>query len=286
MSDSGDFWTEMERPGPRSVLVDGVTLARGSHVILRPRDGADIMDLALSGRQARVESLEQDQEGRVHVAVTLDDDPGRDLGEGRLPGHRFFFSSDEVEPIDYGVAAGPPAPRILVAGIGNIFLGDDGFGPAVARRLAERALPAGVEVKDFGIRGLDLAYALQGEYDAAVLVDAAPRGAEPGSLYVIEPDQSDDGGGAVPLDTHGMDPVRVMRLARAMGGTVPRTLVVGCEPYLVLQGADYDDMEMELSAPVVAALDGAVALVESVVAGLIAEFIAADAGGGPEAPPG
>ena len=109
------------------------------------------------------------------------------LGEGRFPGHRFFFALDEVEPLG-GVAAAAPAPaRILVAGIGNIFLGDDGFGVEVARRLAERERAPGVDVVDFGIRGMDLAYALQG-YDAVVFVDAAPRGERPGTLSVVQPD--------------------------------------------------------------------------------------------------
>src|SRR3712207_6645350 len=104
--------------------------------------------------------------------------------------------------------------RILVAGIGNIFLGDDGFGVEVVRRLAGRELPAGVDVQDFGIRGLDLMYALGDGYDAAVLVDAVPRGEPPGTLSVIEPEpEADD----VPLDAHGMDPAKVLALAQQLG---------------------------------------------------------------------
>ena len=153
--------------------------------------------------------------------------------------------------------------RVLVAGIGNIFLGDDGFGVEVVRRLASRPLPEGVEVKDFGIRGMDLAYALQEDYGLVVLVDATPRGGEPGTVYLIEPEIEDDG--EVTLDTHGMDPVKVIKLSRALGAKPTRTLVVGCEPQAVLGGEDYDEILMELSEPVSAAVDEAVKLVESLV---------------------
>jgi hydrogenase maturation protease len=153
--------------------------------------------------------------------------------------------------------------RILVAGIGNIFLGDDGFGVEVVRRLAGRELPEGVEVVDFGIRGLDLAYALQRDYELVVFVDATPRGQEPGTVYLIEPEIEDDG--EVSLDTHGMDPVKVIKLSRALGARPTRTLVVGCEPQVVVSGGDYEDMLMELSEPVQAAVEEAVKLVESLV---------------------
>jgi hydrogenase maturation protease len=153
--------------------------------------------------------------------------------------------------------------RVLVAGVGNIFLGDDGFGVEVVRRLAEREMPEGVEVKDFGIRGMDLAYALQEDYEAVVFVDAVPRGEEPGTVYLIEPEIEEDG--EVSLDTHGMDPVKVIKLSRALGAEPTRTLVVGCEPRVVLSGEDYDDMLMELSEPVQAAVGEAVKLVESLV---------------------
>jgi hydrogenase maturation protease len=153
--------------------------------------------------------------------------------------------------------------RALVAGVGNIFLGDDGFGVEVVRRLAEREMPEGVEVKDFGIRGMDLAYALQEDYEVVVFVDAVPRGEEPGTVYLIEPEIEEDG--EVSLDTHGMDPVKVIKLSRALGAEPTRTLVVGCEPQVVLSGEDYDDMSMELSEPVHAAVGEAVQLVESLV---------------------
>ncbi len=93
-------------------------------------------------------------------------------------------------------------PRILIAGIGNIFLGDDAFGSEVARRLAAQPIPDGVRVVDFGIRGFDLAYALIDGYDATILVDATPRGGSPGTLYLIEPDPGEarDAGGRRPVD--------------------------------------------------------------------------------------
>jgi hydrogenase maturation protease len=153
--------------------------------------------------------------------------------------------------------------RILVAGVGNIFLGDDGFGVEVVRRLAEREMPEGVEVKDFGIRGMDLVYALQEDYEVIVFLDAVPRGEEPGTVYLIEPEIEEDG--EVSLDTHGMDPVKVIKLSRALGAKPTRTLVVGCEPQVVLSGEDYDDMSMELSEPVQAAVGEAVKLVESLM---------------------
>ncbi len=153
--------------------------------------------------------------------------------------------------------------RVLVAGVGNIFLGDDGFGVEVVRRLAGRELPEGVEVVDFGIRGMDLAYALHDDYELVVFVDATPRGEKPGTVYLLEPEIEEDG--EVALNTHGMDPVKVIKFARALGARPARTLVVGCEPQVVVSGEDYDEMLMELSEPVRAAVEEAVKLVESLV---------------------
>jgi hydrogenase maturation protease len=153
--------------------------------------------------------------------------------------------------------------RILVAGVGNIFLGDDGFGVEVVRKLAERELPEDVEVADFGIRGMDLIYALQGDYEVVIFVDATPHGEEPGTVYLLEPEIEEDG--EVVLDTHGMDPVKVIKFARTLGARPGRTLVVGCEPKVVISGEDYEDMLMELSEPVQAAVEEAVKLVESLV---------------------
>lgn len=155
-------------------------------------------------------------------------------------------------------------PRILIAGIGNIFLGDDGFGVAVAQRLAKRPLPEGVRVGDFGIRGIDLVYALLEPHDAVILVDIVARGEPPGTLYLIEPEIETDG--EVSLEAHGMDPVKVLALARTMGAPPTRTFLVACEPDLVMSGDADEDMIMELSAPVRAAVDEAVQMVESLVA--------------------
>ena len=260
-----DFWSEAATPDPDTVAVDGIELGPGSRVLLRPRPGRDVLDLVLAGRPARIESLQHDIDGSVQVAVTLEDDPGRDLGEGRYPGHRFFFGLDEVEPLPAQTAAGP---RVLLAGIGNVFLGDDAFGVALAERLAGRTWPAGVEVRDFGIRGLDLAYALPG-YDAAVLLDALPRGEAPGTLYLIEPVL--EPGAPAAVETHGMDPVKVLHLARALGGTPPRTLVVGCEPRPFPAELDPTEVVAGLSEPVAAALDEAVRMVESLVDSLLSE---------------
>jgi hydrogenase maturation protease len=258
------YWEELERPGPDSVSVPGSELRPGSRVRLCPRPGGDIFDLALSGRTAVIEAIEQDMDDQITLAVVVEDDPGRDLGLARQPGHRFFFSPAEVEPLadEELQALSEPPRRILVAGIGNVFLGDDGFGVAVADRLWRRELAAGVEVVDFGIRGMDLAFAMQEGYDAVVLLDATPRGETPGTLYVIEVDRDDDADVAV--DAHGMDPVQVMALVRTLGGSPPPTYVVGCEPETRMSAED-EDIVAQLSEPVLAAIEPAVKLVESLL---------------------
>src|SRR4051794_6154992 len=106
MSEVPSYWEELERPGPDAVTVDGVELRARSRVRLRPRAGGDVFDLALAGRTAVIEGIDQDLDGNVKLAVAVDDDPGRDLGMRRQPGHRFFFSPDEVEPL--ADEAGPP----------------------------------------------------------------------------------------------------------------------------------------------------------------------------------
>lgn len=259
------YWEQLERPGPDSVAVGGVELRRGARVRLRPRPRGDVFDVVLDGKTALVDALEEDTDGNVLVAVTVDDDPGRDLGERRQPGHRFFFSPDEVEPLEEAPASA--ATRILVAGIGNVFLGDDGFGVALADRLARSELPHGVEVVDFGIRGMDLAYAMQGDYDAVVLLDATPRGEPPGTLYVIEAEVDDDA--TIGFETHGMDPAKVLGLVRAFGGHPPRTFVVGCEPRTRM--TTEDELVAELSAPVRLALPEAERLVRSLLLDLTTE---------------
>ena len=261
------YWEELERPGPDYALAGGVELRAGSRVRLRPRAGGDVFDLALAGRSAVVEAVEQSVEGALTLAVVVEDDPGRELGFARQPGHRFFFSPDEVEPLSgQEPVAAEQVAKILVAGIGNVFLGDDGFGVALADRLARRELPAGVKVVDFGIRGMDLAFAIQDGYDAVVLLDAAPRGQRPGTLYVIEADRDEQLEATV--DTHGMDPVKVIGLVRALGGVMPATYVVGCEP-LTRMSPDDEELVADLSEPVRSALDGAVNLTESLLKDLI-----------------
>jgi hydrogenase maturation protease len=255
------YWEELERPAPEAVEVGGVTLRARSRVRLRPHPGGDVMDLALAGRAAVIEGIDQDMEGNLRIAVVVEDDPGRDLGERRQPGHRFFFAPDEVEPLATPDRRQILQSRILVAGIGNVFLGDDGFGVALAGRLARRELPPGVDVVDYGIRGMDLALALQDDYAAAVLLDAVPGGQPPGTLYLIEPELPDEPG--MP-DAHGLDPVSVLALARALGRTPPRTLVVGCEP-ATRMSADDEEIVAALSEPVRAALDEAVRMVESLL---------------------
>ncbi len=191
-------WQLLEDKKPIDALcIDGTNVKQGSRVRLRPKPRGDIMDIALAGKTAVIEGIEQDYEGKVHVCVVVDDDPGRDIGLMRQPGHRFFFDAEEVEPLgeELDDAAGENSkPRILVAGIGNIFLGDDAFGVEVARRLSGRELPRGVRVTDFGIRGYDLAYALLDGYETTILIDACPRGEPAGTLYVIEPDLENLGG--------------------------------------------------------------------------------------------
>ena len=139
--------------------------------------------------------------------------------------------------------------RVLVAGVGNLFLGDDGFGPEVARRLAGRSLPTGVRVVDYGIRGMHLAYDLLDGYDELVILDAAPRGGRPGDVVVLEVGAGDFGAGD--FDGHGMEPTAVLSSLGSLGGRLPRTYVVGCEP------ADIDE-GIGLSPSVAAAVDPAV----------------------------
>ncbi len=260
-------WEELERRGPDSVDVAGVAVRAGTLVRLQPRQtGSDIFEVALAGRAALVHEVLQDYEGRIQLAVTVVDDPGQDLGALRRPGHRFFFDPDEVEPLDpAAVRNEAPTRRVLVAGIGNVFLGDDGWGVALAGRLSTRELARGVDVADFGIRGMDLAYAMQEDYDVVVFLDATPRGQAPGTLYVIEPDLGEI---EMTIDAHGMDPLKVLALARTLGAeSLPRTLVVGCEPQTRMSAED-ERIVAELTEPVRASLEQAVALVEDLLTDL------------------
>jgi hydrogenase maturation protease len=150
----------------------------------------------------------------------------------------------------------PMKNRILVAGIGNLFLTDDAFGSEVARRLADVALPEGVKVVDYGIRGMHLAYDLLDGYDALVVIDAMPGSGAPGDLSVLEVGAGDLGEGE--LDAHGMAPVAVLASLGQLGGKLPPTYVVGCQPADVSEG-------IGLSPPVAAAVTPAVDLVLEVL---------------------
>jgi hydrogenase maturation protease len=143
--------------------------------------------------------------------------------------------------------------------VGNIFLSDDGFGVEVASRLEREQLPPGVKVHDFGIGGVHLAFELLDGYDTAILVDALPRGGKPGTVYVIEPEVNASESEAV-VDAHGLDPASVLALLDRLGGGVGRVLIVGCEPATVDEG-------MGLSPAVAGAVDEAVGVVRSLVAG-------------------
>jgi hydrogenase maturation protease len=177
--------------------------------------------------------------------------------------------------------------RMLIAGVGNIFLGDDGFGVEVARRLAAFELPGSVRVADYGISGMHLAYDLAEGYETTILIDASPRGGEPGTVYVIEVDagsptatpRQGPAGGSPLLDAHGMQPDVVFSMLDMLGALSPRgddppitprrgassaradvgrVLVVGCEPASIDEG-------IGLSAPVAAAVDEAVRVVLDLV---------------------
>lgn len=152
--------------------------------------------------------------------------------------------------------------RILIAGIGNIFFGDDAFGCEVISELSRRHLPPEVCINDFGIRSYDLACALTKEYEAVILVDAAPRGQPPGTLYLIEPDR-DELQRLAPAtpDGHSLDPVSALQLTQLFGGCTGRLFLVGCEP-AVLQT---DDGAMGLSAPVREAVPRAIDLIDSLL---------------------
>jgi hydrogenase maturation protease len=267
-------WQLLEEKTPIDHLeISGIEVRNGSRVRLRPRPGGDVIDLALTGQIAIVECIEQDYEGKQHVCVVLDDDPGRDMGLLRQPGHRFFFNAEEIEPLsstEFPPALTVKKPTILVAGIGNIFLGDDGFGVEAVRRLTALKLPAAVRVIDFGIRGFDLAYALQDGYRTTILVDACPRGEAPGTLYVIEPDLNAlDPPESEPAvaDAHAMNPLSVLRMARAMNIEIKHVLLVGCEPE-TLGG---EEGRMGLSTSVENAAREAVPMIESLIHKLLDE---------------
>jgi hydrogenase maturation protease len=158
--------------------------------------------------------------------------------------------------------------RILIAGIGNIFLGDDGFGCEVAHRLTVRGVPDGVTVADFGVRSYDLAFALTDNFDAVILVDAVGRGSSPGTLYLIEPRVEDPGRPEnESLEAHTMDPVAVIHMARCLGNVCGKLFLVGCEAAV----CGNDENQMGLSAVVREVLPEAVAMIDSLVGDLLGQ---------------
>lgn len=150
--------------------------------------------------------------------------------------------------------------KVLVAGIGNIFLGDDGFGVEVVRRMVQRKLPADICVKDFGIRGFDLACALIEPWEVIILADAASRGAAPGSVYVMEIDSSSHSDDGSVLNAHGLHPASAINLARTLGNITARLVLVACEP------GDFggDEGRMGLSAAVETAVESAITTIEQI----------------------
>jgi len=161
---------------------------------------------------------------------------------------------------------GTSSHKILVAGIGNIFLGDDAFGSEVARRLMNEPWPPEVRVTDFGIRSYDLAYALMDGYDVTILVDAASRQQPPGTVYLIEPDLSQpDHLDETMADAHSMSPVKVLQMLQTFGGSPGRLYLVGCEP----ANLELEEGEIGLSKIVEASIPRAIELIRTLVNDLL-----------------
>ncbi len=160
--------------------------------------------------------------------------------------------------------------KILIAGIGNIFLGDDAFGSETARKLLTRNLPTEVRVVDFGIRGLDLVYALLDGYETTIFIDATPRGGAVGTIYTIEPDLSELENlnfAQMQIEPHGMNPLKVLAMVKSMGGDFKRILLIGCEP----EPLAIDEEKMGLSAAVALAVDEAADKVEKLIEKILGE---------------
>jgi len=152
--------------------------------------------------------------------------------------------------------------RVIIAGIGNIFMKDDGFGSEVVKKMMNKEFPEGVEVKDFGSGGLKLAYDLMKGYDGLIFLDASARGEKPGTVYLIEPDEKDfsndlENGG--PIDPHGADPVTVLRFVKSIGSWPAKVVIVACEP------ESTGDFEIGLSEPVNNAIDTAIEMVDDII---------------------
>ncbi|HEY0518804.1 MAG TPA: hydrogenase maturation protease [Ilumatobacteraceae bacterium] len=219
-----------------TMRIGGVEVGSGTRVRLKPSRRADAHDLFYADKIATVKGVFNDVDGDQHVAVALDDDPASDMFEWQ--GRYLYFHPDEIE-----VLAPAKSLRVLVAGIGNIFLGDDGFGVEVVKYIDIDELPAnvrdGTTVSDFGIRGVHLAYELLDGYDALVLVDAMPLAEQPGTVVVFEPDI--DAISATGMDAHSMSPATVLGHLAGLGGSVPRVFIVGCQPSSVEEGIGLSD---------------------------------------------
>jgi len=172
---------------------------------------------------------------------------------------------DFHQPAAEGVDAATPQPRILVAGIGNVFLRDDGFGCSVVQALSRCQLPGEVQVRDFAIRSYDLAYALMDGYEAVILVDAVSQEAPPGTLFLIAPQLERTGEASLCLNAHAMDPLAVIDLAQSLGGIKAKVYLVGCQPAVL----DSEDGLMGLSDQVRGVVPQAVNMIERLVSELL-----------------
>ena len=257
------------------VEIDGIAVKIGDRVRLRPKEGGDILDIALRGQIAIIESIEEDYEGAQHICVVIEDDPGRDLGMMRQPGHRFFFTpgGNGTPPAVTATAAeanGRKAvkPTILVAGIGNIFLGDDAFGVEVVRRLHERAIcprkcASSTSAFAASIWLMPCRMATRPPSSSMhFLTDKRPEPSPSSNRMHSEIAAAPDS----LVEAHSMHPLNVLRMAAAMNGSLNRVLLVGCEP-ASLGG---DEGYMGLSEPVEAAVEEAVNATEALVRRLLA----------------
>ena len=163
--------------------------------------------------------------------------------------------------------------KILVAGVGNIFLGDDAFGVEMIQRLRAIALPPEVTLADFGIRSFDLAYAMADGYDVIILLDAISHGDSPGTVSLIEPEVEGFGDVGQPLDAHSTNPQRALQIASSLGGQLGHLYVLGCEPGVL----ETEDGQLGLSERVEAAMPNAIEMLRTLLhellsANHIAEF--------------
>jgi hydrogenase maturation protease len=160
------------------------------------------------------------------------------------------------------------SPRILIAGVGNIFLGDDAFGSEVAREMMRLDLPEDVAIADFGIRSYDLAFALVDRVETAILVDAVRRGEPPGTIYLIQPavDGQQKAGEGI-ADAHDLDVVSVLQMARSLGGDMAEIYLIGCEPATL----ESEDGQLGLSEAVGAAVPKAIEMIQTLLRSLLSE---------------